>query len=82
MTAIIWAKTVECDWPRCPVQGDVTLGDLRRPNRMLPDGWTDLRATGLTLTNFEGNGVAEFCPDHSAEPVSALAAAFHPGTPR
>jgi len=49
---------------------------------MLPDGWTDLRAAGMNLSNIEGAGVAEFCPTHSAEPVSALVVAFSPAAPR
>lgn len=71
MPAITWAKTVRCDWPDCPSEAELTLGE-RWPDRLTPPGWIDL--TIARITTHKGYFLQFFCTIHARKTLADLTA--------
>ena len=73
MTALIWARTVKCDWPGCRAVAEVTLGDDQM-KRIMPAGWLDM--SQFPIRDRQGREAREICSIHACATLASLIDAF------
>ncbi len=70
MSTLVYAKHVECDWPDCQSQGEVSLKDMRVSSGYeLPVGWLNLRPY---IIRSDGVIIGELCSIHARVNVTDL----------
>jgi hypothetical protein len=66
VTGVIWAKTIECDWPGCTEEAEASY-DWQSPGSTrgtLPPGWLMLDDRAA-LWDGKGFNFTDFCPVHA-----------------